>query len=68
MGKIRENTVKVKEIVNLVTFTEEIINFKIHFLCSDNEINTQVKKDKTRPECLRRVRKLAKSELFARNL
>ena len=58
----------MKETANLVTFTEEILNYKIHFLCSDNEINTQVKKDKTRTECLRRVRKLAKSELFARNL
>ena len=36
----RISSVNVKETANLVTFTEEILNCKIHFLFSDNEINT----------------------------
>ena len=42
--------------------------YKYLGIIQDSEIKTQVMKYKTRTEYLRRVRKLAKSELYARNV
>ena len=37
-------------------------------IIQDSQIKTHIMKDKTRPEYLRKVRKLAKSKVYARNL
>ena len=42
--------------------------YKYLGIIQDSETKTQVMKYKTRTEYLRRVRKLAKSELYARNV
>ena len=52
----------MKKTADLVTFTEEILDTKLHFLRSASEVKTQVMKDKITTESLRRARKLAKSE------
>ena len=52
----------MKKTADLVTFTEEILDRKLHSSRSDSEVKTQVMKDKATTECLRRARKLGKSE------
>ena len=46
----------------------EEIGYEYVGIIQDNKTKTQVMKDKIRTEYLRRVRKLAKSELYTRNV